>query len=198
MTYTPNVPQGNQTFPATQPLIEANFGYLNTALQKDHTFNGNAIGSEAPGYHQQASMPNITAPSSLPTGINGIYSVNSSTAGFYDGTNNYQMNIWTNVLKGTFSSTSSFTNVVAIPANTFGVVYFYNITGSTSSFLSCSGQFISNATAVDGFSNAADAGGSSFPIELNNFNNALFLQAKGGSTRYQGISVNYLIFYRPS
>jgi hypothetical protein len=46
MTYTTNMPLVGQNINVTQPLIEANFNYLNTYLGVDHTqLNGTPIGT---------------------------------------------------------------------------------------------------------------------------------------------------------
>lgn len=74
MSYTNNVPQANQTIAFTQPLIQANFTYIDTAMKVDHAWNGNEINSQADGTHQKISLPNqptdITG--ALPTGISSI------------------------------------------------------------------------------------------------------------------------------
>ena len=79
MTYTPNTPLANQTIASTTTPIRNNFLYNNDSWQKDHTFNGNAVGSEDPGYHQHMSNPGISDPAILPTGISGIYYTSSSS-----------------------------------------------------------------------------------------------------------------------
>jgi hypothetical protein len=73
-TYTPNVPQETQTIAFTQPLIENNFIYINTAMKIDHAWNGNEIASQADGSHQKISFPNQPAniTGALPTGISAI------------------------------------------------------------------------------------------------------------------------------
>ncbi len=74
MTYTPNVPQETQTIAFTQPIIQKNFMYIDTAMKIDHAWNGNEINSQADGSHQKISLPNqptdITG--ALPTGISAI------------------------------------------------------------------------------------------------------------------------------
>lgn len=73
MTYTANTPQATQIIAATQPLIQGNFSYLDTALKVNHTFNGNGIGVEAAGSHKRLDFPNqgsdIVA---LPAGIAAV------------------------------------------------------------------------------------------------------------------------------
>ena len=89
MVYTNNVPQGNQQIATTQPLIQANFGFLATGIGVEHNFN--AAGSGTDMYHLAASMPNKALSPSLPAGTNGQYFVSSGIAYFYDGTKNYPL-----------------------------------------------------------------------------------------------------------
>ncbi len=71
--YTPNTPLATQTIAFTQPLIEDNFTYINTAMKVNHTWNGNQITTEAVGSHQRMDMPNLGADiASLPVGINAV------------------------------------------------------------------------------------------------------------------------------
>lgn len=73
MTYTPNTPQATQIIAATQPLIQGNFSYLDTALKVNHTFNGNGIGAEAAGSHQKLDFPNQGSDiAALPAGIAAV------------------------------------------------------------------------------------------------------------------------------
>lgn len=78
MTYTPNVPQANQTISGTQQPILNNFGYINTTLQVEHVFNGNASG-QADGTHNKVSMPSRNRPT-LPAGCQGTYYVKGGQA----------------------------------------------------------------------------------------------------------------------
>lgn len=73
MTYTANTPQATQIIAATQPLIQGNFSYLDTALKVNHTFNGNGIGAEAAGSHQKLDFPNQGSDiAALPAGIAAV------------------------------------------------------------------------------------------------------------------------------
>ena len=82
MTYTPNVPQATQTIAFTQPIIEANFQYIDTAMKIDHAWNGNEINSQADGSHQKISLPNQpTDIASLSTGIASvIYAIEGTSS----------------------------------------------------------------------------------------------------------------------
>lgn len=77
MTYTPNTPQASQTIAFTQPLIEANFTYIEDSVERDHAWQGNIIGTEEPGRHQKISMPNQGADIvALPAGCSTVeYSI---------------------------------------------------------------------------------------------------------------------------
>jgi len=84
MAYTQNVPQATQRISTTQPIIEANFQFLQTALGEEHNFNAGGTGSDM--YHLQASMPNLGGAPALPSGTDGMYYVESANARFWDGT----------------------------------------------------------------------------------------------------------------
>ncbi len=78
MTYS-NTPQANQQIAATQPLIQGNFAFLSTAINKEHNFNA---ADATATYHKQASMPNMADPTNPPAGTDGMYYVNGSHAKF--------------------------------------------------------------------------------------------------------------------
>ena len=79
MTYTPTVPQANQTIASTQPLISANFGYLATAIGTEHNFTGT---SASETYHTQMSLPNkALAETANPTPVTGADGILYAQAG---------------------------------------------------------------------------------------------------------------------
>lgn len=144
MAYTNNTPQANQQIATTQPLILDNFGFLATGLAVDHNFNAAGSGSDL--YHNKASMPSNALSPALPVGTVGAYFVNGTDARYYDGTNNWFLNLWTVVEKGTVAlgSTGSWVTVgSSIPQNQIGVIYLYQAAGG---FNVCvSGQFLTTA-----------------------------------------------------
>jgi hypothetical protein len=96
MPYTNNVPQGNQQIASTQPLIQQNFGFIQTDARIEHIFNGNMgpLGAaQAEGTHIQASMPNqnLKGATALPTGTNGVFYVSSGQAIYNNGTTDFNM-----------------------------------------------------------------------------------------------------------
>lgn len=197
MAYTNNVPQGNQTIATTQPIINANFQFIQTGVSVEHNFNASGSGSDM--YHLKASMPNRALSPALPAGTNGIYFVSSGAGYFYDGTNNYQLSIWTGVLKGTFVMSGTLNtpvNVVAIPASVFGVAYFYDIASTLK--IVTSGQFVSDGASVYGMSNLSDSTNTDTPVELVTNSGVLDLKAATPSSLYAGKTFNYVILYRPA
>lgn len=84
MVYTNAVPQANQQISTTQAPIEANFQFIQAAINQEHNFPVNATDPTAV-YHKQASMPNQADPVALPAGTNGIYYVNGGNPKFYNG-----------------------------------------------------------------------------------------------------------------
>jgi len=82
MSYTNNVPQANQQIFSTQPLIAANFTYLETAIGTEHNFT---VTNATRTYHKQMSLPNKalaeTANPTPVTGANGILYAQASGPG---------------------------------------------------------------------------------------------------------------------
>ena len=86
MVYTSNVPQASQAIATTQPIIQANFGFLAASIGQEHNFNASGTGTDT--YHKFCSMPNRSGgdPVALPAGTNGQFYVVNSTAKFYNTT----------------------------------------------------------------------------------------------------------------
>jgi hypothetical protein len=197
MAYVNNTPQANQTISFTQPILEANCNYLQTAIGTEHNFDTATPGNM---YHLQASMPNRFTPVSLPTGTQGMYYVRAGIGRFFDGTNEYTTSVW-QTLKGTFTSANSsaeFTIVAALPSNSFGFISIYR---SSAPILCSSGQFVMSGTTVYGYSNRYITNGSSVDnsVELQNTSStASALTAKCASSTFQNKLYNYFITYRPA
>lgn len=197
MAYTNNVPQGSQLIPTTQPIIQANFGFLQTGLAVDHNFQ--AAGSGNNMYHNKASMPNQALSPALPAGTNGVYFVSSGKPYFYDGAINSNMSCWEEVLTGSWTTpaaSGTYSNIAAIPANKVGIVILSNLAAPN---LMQFGFFNTNATNCFGFSNliSDDPLHSTFQtyINFNNNNVGLFLQGTRHTT-ITAATYNYKVFYR--
>lgn len=193
MTYTNNVPQGNQTIAETTDPIRNNFAFLETHIGEEHNFD--ATGAQVM-YHFQASMPNQAAPA-LPAGTNGMYYVDGGRGKFFEGSNRYDLNLWTNVQTGTFTATSSFTTIAIIPANSVGMIILYQQAATGATMM---GAFCSDSSTF-AWSMREKKNGSSgeYPVELNNFNSgSLNLQGKKGDfDPGAGNNYKYVLFSRP-
>lgn len=88
MAYNANTPQATDIIANTQKPILDNFGYINTSMQVNHTFNGNGIGAEAAGSHQRLDMPNQGADitGALPAGIADVMYAIGGSLYAWDGT----------------------------------------------------------------------------------------------------------------
>lgn len=151
MSYTPNVPQANQTIASTTTPIRNNFSFLNTDLQVEHSFNGVPGGGVAEGVHLRTSMPNQADPGSLPAGTSGQYYVRLARPRFYDGTTAWQLQI-TNLFQLATSGTVALTNTsdtvfFTAPASSAGAYYLVPTTTGAQN-ASAMGQFVSGTADV--------------------------------------------------
>lgn len=128
MAYTSNVPQGNQQIAATQPIIQANFGFLPTAIGQEHNFNASGSGTDT--YHLKASMPNLSGgdPVALPPGTNGIYYVLGGIPKFYNTSGAFP------IATGAVASFVPFNGSFTIPNNTTQNIP--GVTGNVGGFIS--------------------------------------------------------------
>lgn len=186
MTYTNNVPQGNQQIATTQPLIQANFGFLDTAIGQEHNFDST---DATKTYHLQAAMPNkVTDPVALPTSTNGIYYVKGGVPKFYDGTTASFIQTTTNpqvTLTGTVALSTTVATVAAIPNNSAGNYY---ILSTASSSVYATGQFTSGASVVQ----PTDLSGTSPGITVSG--SGLNLRARVDSSGDAG-TYSYVVVY---
>lgn len=127
MTYTPNVPQATQTIAFTQPLIQANFTYIDTAMKVDHAWNGNEINSQADGTHQKISLPNqpVDITGALPTGISSIIYAIGGNIFAWNGAKRPVSGI---TVTGSATFTAAPTTIATLPANCIGYLMFFEST----------------------------------------------------------------------
>ena len=148
MTYTNNVPQGSQQISATTQPIQNNFGYIDTAMKINHTWDStggnNDLAGEANGSHQKLNFPNQPSPitGSLPTGIAAIQYCSGGNLYSWNGTK--QQPVSGIVFSGSGTMTSAPQTLVTLPANAIGTIIitfgtlgyvfsFYSIAGSPNS-----------------------------------------------------------------
>lgn len=195
MTYTPNVPQGSQQIATTQPIIQANFGFIEDDLQVDHVFNGNNP-PQPEGTHLQAQMANRSDPSSLPSGIAGMYYIGDYYPKYYNTVIGAQAIQVTptpfKVLTGTVVLSTSAATVSTIPAKSVGYYFIFY-------------------PAVNNFVNTASAAGfvmtdqnSLFAARTAEFDPGIFITASGldlqagvNSGGNSGTYTYFIIYYTP-
>jgi hypothetical protein len=129
MAYTVSVPLPNQKIAATQAPIQANFAFINSAMQDNHTFNGNPIAGEADGSHQRLDFPNqVSDIGVLPSGIAAVEYCKGGNIFSYNGTKNPMSGYsgsGTNTFPGTFP-------IVTVPADSIGFLVVQNtVSGGT-------------------------------------------------------------------
>lgn len=195
MAYTNNVPQGNQTIASTTDPIRNNFAFIQTDLQVEHSFNNNSPGV-AEGVHLKASMPHLspTPSGALPTGTSGMYYVRSGTPRFYDGTDNWQIQITKqpqNVITGVVALTTSYTTVFTLPSFTYG---YYLIAPTSGSGISAQTVSAAGFVLATGSHIKIEAVGD---VGMSLTDSGLSLQAKVDSSS-NNANYNYtLIYYTP-
>lgn len=185
MAYTNNVPQGNQQIATTQPIIQANFGFLQTSIGTEHNFNALGIGDDT--YHLKCSMPNQADPGSLPAGTNGQYYVNGGLPKFYNGTASFiQLSGKTyTILTGTVALTTSATTVTAVPANTVGT-YWIIPTSVGVQNASAQGTYVSSNSTIQ-LGETSDPG---ITVSRSGLNIQARVDSSGNAENYK-----YLVMY---
>lgn len=195
MAYTNNVPQPNQTIAETQPIIQANFGFLENGIGQEHNFDDSGSGADM--YHLQTSMPNQALSPALPSGTNGVFFVSGGNPYFFDGTTNWQLNEAEGIITGTFNCTTSFTPIALLPANSVGTILLYNPLLAVSS-----GQFVTDGTKAYGWCNLLQDQLTTVDIAVELDNNSPSLSLRGRAFAGDGApfvgTYKYQIFLRPA
>lgn len=191
MPYTPNVPQGNQQIASTQPLIQQNFGFIQTDARVEHIFNGNTgplAVPQAEGTHIQVSMPNqnLKGAGTLPSGTNGQIYVSSGQLIYNNNVGDF--NVIQNLQRnGSVVIGPSPASATILPAGSYmGIVSVFRTSDNAYQFI----QFwLNGATLVT--NNMASGGTSAITLVLDGSNN---LNLRNGSG--SGNTFKYQIFYQ--
>jgi hypothetical protein len=191
MVYTPSVPQATQTIALTQPLIEANFQFIDAAVDVEHNFDN----SDATlTYHKKASMPNQADPGSLPTGTNGQYYVSGGVPKFYNTSANFIQltTVPYKILTGTQALTPVAATLGILPANSVGQYYV---------FLSGGNNTVNTKSAIGFFNTDSNSmflpASSSFDPGLDITSSGLALRAATSSAANNGTYTYLIIYYNP-
>lgn len=146
MAFDNTVPQPNEQQAQSQPKLLANNQAIQANMIQDHAWVSNNIASQADGTHQKVSLPNISDPVALGTGINGILYSNLALPKWYNGAVNY-LAVGARpllVFTGTVSLTTSAATFFTVPANTTGEYFIFKSASALPAY--SMGQFITGAS----------------------------------------------------
>jgi len=180
---------------------QQNTTYTETTMNNDHFWN---IGTDEDGYHRKVSMENyadtfVGAPAdpTVPPGMDGslyLKTVSGRVQGFYRNGNGIYQYIPA-FLTGTFNLNTSYQNVVTVPDNTYGEIYFFKI---DSSLDVTNGYFKAAGGVCQAYCNVqtlADSSQMTIPMRYGNGSNASGLNLRV-RTRDSATGVyNYRITY---
>ena len=217
MPWNSTWPNGATSVRANQPTGQQNTTYVETTVKKDHYFNEDATKD---GYHKKASMPTFGSTPSIPAGTDGVYYVltnGSEKEARYTNaaSTSYHLNIWTQQLRGSFTSgavDANFTLVDGIPSSAVGEIIIFR-RGASAPYLAMIAQFASDSVAspnntVHGYSSpitldseAASAQTVFAPIVLlndpSNKNRIRgFVSTHPSASTYAGKDFEYIVNYR--
>lgn len=151
MPWNSTSPNGSISVKANRPFQQQNTTYIettmgndpigtNTVSMKDHFWN---VGSDEDGHHRMVASPAFTlggtpADPVIPTGMDSVsYSktVNGTVQRFFRNAQGIYQDVPA-ILTGTVPiPTTSFTNIVAVPANVYGEIFMWALNGGAGSNL---------------------------------------------------------------
>lgn len=215
MPWNSTNPDGTKSVKANRTIGQQNTSYIedtmgksiigtNTVTTRDHFWN---VGANQDGRHRFIQSPaftvgSVAADPVIGTGMDGVLylkTINSRVQGFFRTVNGVYQYIPA-FLSGTATITSSSTydNVVAVPANVYGEIFMY--TTALGRFSAVTGFFRSNGATVEAWALTNHAQGSSSAVSALKFGNGS--EASGLNIRARcdeastGQTWNYRITYR--
>jgi len=176
MPWNSTSPDGTKSVKANTPTMQQNTTYTETTLNADHFWN---IGVDEDGHHKQVQCPKLASDLVLSAGMDGgmyykeVSASNSQVQGFYRNVNGIYQFIPC-FKSGDKNLTSSYVNVVAVEANSYGQIWmfkndnsdnvamaFFQAGTTTCQAYACTTQFSSSSTAGTNlkFGNGGSASG---------------------------------------
>ena len=193
-------PDGTQSVKANVPIQQQNTTYTEVTMNNDHFWK---IGVDEDGHHKAINMENyadtsVGAPVDAPiaTGMDGVMYLKTSSGtvqGFYKNAAGIYQFIPA-FLTGTVALTSSFSNVVAVPDNTFGQIFIWRDGSRDMS----SGSFTANTGAVQAISYLTLFDNNSTPqfaVQYANGTNASGLNIRAKTSAGTSGNYKYRIMY---
>lgn len=193
-------PDGTKSVKTNRPILQTNTTYIETNMQLDHFWNEDETKD---GYHKKTSMVKQASDPAIPTGTDGVFYVKDTAEGraegFYRNSNGIYQHV-PSVLTGTVNvnNNTSFINVVAVPANTYGEIFMNS--SANNKFRGQRGFYISNGTTCQAWSYGLRIQGASsarYSLRFGNGDDASGLNFRVFAEDALSISVwTYIITYR--
>lgn len=147
MTYDPRPNASGDTLVASRDPIRTNFEILQSRFQDNHTDFGSGTGK-----HKFMQMPEQASAPTTAVNEGALYtkqgSYSASAELFYRRESNGSEIQLTGIITGThIALTATFTDIVLLPANSYGILLFHNITAGSERFVQ-SGTYFSSGTQV--------------------------------------------------
>lgn len=216
MTWTSSAPIGTLSVKANRPILSGNMNYIENTMGnisvanqtlsptlRDHFWN---VSSDNDGRHRFIQSPAFTVGGSpadpdIGTGMDSVTytkTSNGTAQGFFRNSANIYQYI-PNYLTGTHAVTSSITNMVTVPDNTYGEIFMYrtgsgNNRGQTGFFKAQGGICNSWSHAINNDSGGNDSRGFALLFSNGSQSSGLNIRVKrnGGSNA----NWTYIVTYR--
>lgn len=196
-----NQTKGDQNMKYIQATMGISAVGTNGVTVRDHFWN---VGSNEDGRHRFIQSPAFTVGGSpadpdIGTGMDAVLylKITNGTAQWFNRNAAAISQVTPTLLSGTHVVTSSYTNIIAIPANVYGEIIMYTTASDKKS--GQSGFFKSDATTCDAWAHGLKIQGGStakFNIEFGNGNDASGLNLRVvKSEASSGLTWNYRITY---
>lgn len=202
MVWNSSWPDGTQSVKQNEAPGQQNTTYIETEMNKDHFWD---IGADEDGRHRAVNMENyadtaVGAPTdpTIATGMDGVMYLKTTSGrvqGFYRNASGIYQFIPAFLTGTSALTTAGFTNIVAVPDNTYGQIFIWrqgnNKDVSFGSYIAQSGvcQAISAETLFDGNSTPTVA------VVYGNGTNASGLNIRGKVLGGSNGTYEYRIMY---
>lgn len=202
MVWSSVSPDGSKSVKQNTSPMAANTVYTETNLNKDHFWN---IGTDEDGHHKAINMENyadtaIGAPADAPiaTGMDGVVylkTVAGTVQGFYRNAAGIYQFIPAFLTGSVALNTAGFTNIVAVPDNTYGHIWVWRQGNNKNvSF----GAYIAQSGACQALSAATQFNGDAaftMAVVYGNDTNASGLNVRGKLSNASNGTYEYRIMY---
>lgn len=135
MVWTSLWPDGSQSVKQNEIPGQGNTTYVKTTLNNDHFWDiSGGSPNQKDGYHRKVSMQNYASTANgasddpdIPAGMDATFYLKTTSGrvqGFYKNANGIYQYVPA-FLTGSANLTASYQNIVSVPDNTYGEIYFF-------------------------------------------------------------------------